>query len=84
MNIIDPACRNRGYATQCAGALLCHAFETAGVPFVNGGCDKNNKASLRVMEKAGMLPDGFEPNGDPLYYIDAAGYAAGRSERRAE
>lgn len=71
---IDPAYRGRGYATQAAKALLNYAFREAGVPFVNGGCDKDNLASYRVMEKAGMRPDGEEENGDPLFYIDRQMY----------
>lgn len=37
--LIEKPCRNRGYAGQCGKKLLPYAFEEAGVPFVNGGCD---------------------------------------------
>ena len=44
------------------------------MPFINGGCDKDNIASYKVMEKIGMKQNGFEENGDPLFYIDAELY----------
>ena len=68
--LIDKAYRNKGYATQCAGKLLSYAFDEAHVPFVNGGCDKDNVASYKVMMKIGMNKNGTEANGDPLFYID--------------
>jgi RimJ/RimL family protein N-acetyltransferase len=72
--MIDAAYRNRGYATQCAARLLSYAFDEAHVPFVNGGCFKDNTASYRVQEKIGMAQNAFEENGDPLFYIDAEMY----------
>ena len=68
--LIDATHRKRGFATQCAARLLSHAFDEARVPFVNGGCDKDNIASYKVMTKIGMRPDGFEENGDPLFFMD--------------
>ena len=68
--LIDANFRNKGYATQCAAKLLLYAFDDVHVPFVNGGCDKNNIASYRVMEKIGMKQNAFEDNGDPLFFID--------------
>ena len=68
--LIDTNFRNKGYATQCAAKLLSYAFNDVHVPFVNGGCDKNNIASYRVMEKIGMKQNAFEDNGDPLFYIE--------------
>lgn len=74
--LIDAQYRFRGYATQCSQALLSYAFNEVNVPFINGGCDKNNIASIKVMEKIGMSHSGFEDNGDPLFYIDNAAYKA--------
>jgi RimJ/RimL family protein N-acetyltransferase len=71
---IDKSYRNRGYATQCAAKLLSYAFSEAHVPFVNGGCDKDNIASYKIMERIGMKQDAFEENGDPLFYIDRETY----------
>ena len=72
--LIDTAYRNKGYATQCAARLLEYAFDEAKVPFVNGGCDKDNVASYKVMVKISMKQDGFEENGDPLFYLDYETY----------
>lgn len=71
---IDKAFRNKGYATQCAEKLLSYAFNEAQVPFVNGSCDKNNIASYRVMEKIGMIKDGYDENGFPLFFISIEMY----------
>lgn len=76
---IAPQSRGRGYATQAARALLDYAFLKAGVEFVNGGCDKDNSASYRVMEKAGMLPAGNGENGDPLFFLCRETYLKNRS-----
>lgn len=73
---IDAAYRGRGFATQCAERLLSYAFEEARVPSVHGGCFRENTASYRVMEKAGMQPDGFDENGDPLFFLDVKGYSS--------
>ena len=76
--LIDKEYRNKGFATQCAARLLAYAFEEANVPFVNGGCDKENTASFRVMEKIGMEQNAFESNGDPLFYITQNRYLSGK------
>lgn len=68
--LIDAGYRNKGFATQCATKLLTYAFDEVQVPFVNGGCDKNNIASYKVMEKIGMRQIAFEDNNDPLFFID--------------
>ena len=77
--LIDEACRNKGYATQCAKELLTHAFETVGLENVHGGCAKENVASYKVMVKAGLVQNGFEENGDPLFYIDKEIYTSLKS-----
>ena len=71
---IEPEHRSRGYATQAAKALLEYAFTNAQVPYVNGGCYKDNLASYRVMEKAGMRRAGTGENSDPLFFIDRETY----------
>ena len=71
---ILPQLRGRGYATQAARALLEYAFTNAQVPYVNGGCYKDNLASYRVMEKAGMRRAGTGENSDPLFFINRETY----------
>lgn len=67
---IEEPYRNRGYATQCARALIKYVFEVAKIEALNGGCYKDNVASYKVMEKAGMIQHMYGDNGDPLFYID--------------
>ena len=52
--IIDEKYRKRGYATQCAIALLRYAFEDMDYDRIQSGCAADNMASYRVMKKAGM------------------------------
>lgn len=80
--LIDTGFRNKGYATQCAERLLSYAFDEMHTAFVNGGCDKNNIASYRVMQKIGMTQNAFEDTGDPLFFIDGQMYGRTRKVRR--
>ena len=63
--------RGRGYGTQCVRALLAHAFSDIGLKAVHGGCDKENVASAKMMQKAGMRHYSHEENGDPLFIAEA-------------
>lgn len=71
---IEPDYRGKCYATQAARAVLDYGFRRAGVPFVNGGCHRDNIASYRVMEKAGMRRAGQQENGDPIFYLSKETY----------
>lgn len=51
--VIDPACWNRGYATEALTAMIAALFGR-GYETVICGAFEENPASLRVMEKAGM------------------------------
>ena len=68
--LLHQEARGRGYGTQCAKALLSHAFNNIGLVQVHGGCDKENVASARMMEKAGMRRYANEGNGDPLFICE--------------
>ncbi len=48
----------RGYAGQAAAAVVRYAFETLNLAQVEGYHLVDNPASGRVMQKAGMRPDG--------------------------
>lgn len=72
--LMEPGQRKKGYAVQSAERLLSYAFDEMKVPFINGGCAKENIASYKVMQKIGMQPDGCEENGDPLFFLDADTY----------
>ena len=65
--LLDEAYRNQGYGTQCVKELLRIAAEDFCLQSVHGGCDKDNIASKRAMEKGGMVRYGTEENGDPLF-----------------
>ena len=69
--LLDEEYRNKGYGTQCVKALLRIAAEEYSVPGVHGGCDKDNHASRRAMEKGGMILYCTEENGDPLFRFSA-------------
>ena len=69
--LLDEAYRNQGFGTQCVRELLRTAVEDYSLQSVHGGCDKNNIASKRAMEKGGMVQYGSEDNGDPLFRFTA-------------
>ena len=69
--LLDEAYRNKGYGTQCVKELLRIAVEDYALSGVHGGCDKENVASARAMEKGGMMQYGTEENGDPLFRFAA-------------
>lgn len=68
--MIDRNYRNRGYASQCAAALLDHAFGDMECDIIYGGCAKDNVGSYKVMQKAGMHQSGFYENGDHIFSVD--------------
>lgn len=58
-----------GLATEAARALIRYGFEEIGLDRIIAGADTENAASLRVMEKAGMIHDGRDRrNGQDLTY----------------
>lgn len=70
--------QNQGYATEASNAMLEYGFNTIGLNEIIGVCMKENIASKRVMEKAGLkfryiqegLPKEYERcNGDPFYSL---------------
>ena len=69
--LLDESYRNKGYGTQCVKELLRVAAEEYALSGVHGGCDKENIASARAMEKGGMVQYGTEENGDPLFRFTA-------------
>ena len=70
--LLEEAYRNQGYGTQCVKGLLKTAEDYC-LEGVHGGCDKENIASKRAMEKGGMDQYGTEDNGDPLFRFTAKG-----------
>lgn len=65
----------RGLATEAARVALRDAFERAGFDRIISIARPENAASLRIMEKLGLQPEGqFEKEGVPLvrYSIDGS------------
>ena len=69
--LLDEEYQGKGYGTQCVKELLRMAAEDYGLSSVHGGCDKENIASRRAMEKGGMVQYGTEDNGDPVFRYTA-------------
>ena len=55
---IHAARRGKGYATEAAAALVLWALAQEGVRRVVAQCDRDNTASIRVLEKIGMQQTG--------------------------
>jgi RimJ/RimL family protein N-acetyltransferase len=52
--IVAPRSAGKGLASQLARGLLAAAFDRLGLRRVTAGCNADNPASARVLEKAGM------------------------------
>ena len=66
---ISTAYWGSGLGTEAARAMIRHGFEEIGLDRIVAGADTQNAASLRVMQKAGMLHDGRDlRNGHDLTY----------------
>lgn len=69
--LLEEDYRGKGYGTQCVKKLLEIAVNDFALQCVHGGCDRDNIASKRAMEKGGMIQYGTEENGDPLFRFRA-------------
>jgi ribosomal-protein-alanine N-acetyltransferase len=56
--VISPEHWGEGLATEAAGALLSYAFDALGLPRVVAVVDPANHASVHVIRKLGMVPEG--------------------------
>jgi len=61
---VSPRYQGRGYATEAARALIDHAFTELRLRRIIATTSHDNRASIRVMEKAGMRID-RNPSPDP-------------------
>jgi ribosomal-protein-alanine N-acetyltransferase len=48
----------KGYATETLKAIIDFGFETLNLHRIHAGCAVNNTASIRVLEKSGMIKEG--------------------------
>jgi RimJ/RimL family protein N-acetyltransferase len=55
---LSPLHWNQGYVTEAARAVLGHGFETLGLERVVAGVKPANTASVRVLEKIGLVRQG--------------------------
>lgn len=49
---------NQGFATECLKAVINFGFDSLGLHRIEAGCAVENIASIKVLEKAGMLREG--------------------------
>ena len=74
----------RGLATEAARAVLDHAFGALGLPRVHADVDAPNVASVRVLEKVGMVRVGERTGAFGAlidFELDAAAFGAGGEAR---
>ena len=84
--IVDPLFAGRGVGTDLTRGLLTAAFDHLGLRRVTAGCNADNVASARVLEKAGMRREqhGVEDSWHAdLGWVDGYEYAILAREWRA-
>ena len=84
--IVDPLFAGRGVGTDLTRGLLTAAFDHLGLRRVTAGCNADNLASARVLEKAGMRREqhGVEDSWHAdLGWVDGYEYAILAREWRA-
>ena len=88
--IFNPAYQGKGYCTEACKAARDHAFDVFGAHRLVAGCNPDNPASWRVLEKIGMRREGVflknaffrrGPGGEPLWF-DSWHYAMLESDPR--
>lgn len=65
-----PAYEGNGYTTEALQAMTHWAFDQKNVVFVEAETDPDNRASQRVLEKCGFVPDGVGKEG-PRFVLEA-------------
>ncbi|MBM4270376.1 MAG: GNAT family N-acetyltransferase [Deltaproteobacteria bacterium] len=86
---IAPSYQRKGHATEVARALIAYAFDSLGLARVVATTERDNAASQRVMEKAGMRLESnpfAEPPWLQVFGVasrDAAGSARAHAVRAA-
>lgn len=73
---------NRGYATEAVKNVLEFCFNELNMHRVEAGCATGNRASARVMEKAGMTREGIKRKNLPIRgeWVDAYMYSILKEE----
>ena len=61
--VLGPEHHGRGYGTEAAYRVLCFGFERLGLHRIEAKFMQGNDASLHVMEKLGMMLEGYRRDG---------------------
>jgi RimJ/RimL family protein N-acetyltransferase len=84
--VVEPGSAGKGVASDLARGLLAASFDVLGLRRVTAGCNADNPASARVLEKAGMRREqhGVEDSWHAeLGWVDGYQYAILAREWRA-
>ena len=66
-----PEYEGQGYTTEAVQAMTAWAFGEKDVVFVEAETDPENKASQRVLEKCGFVPDGTMGEEGPCFVLES-------------
>ena len=80
--ILHPEHRGRGYTTEAVKLLVDHLFTTNKIVRIQAECNLENRASVRVLEKAGFTYEGLKRKAAYIQgvYMDGALYSILRDE----
>ena len=68
---VQPAYEGRGYTTEAVQAMTKWAFSQKDVVFVEAETAPDNKASQRILEKCGFVPDGTMGEEGPRFVLES-------------
>lgn len=68
---VQPEYEGRGYTTEAVKAMAKWAFQQKDVVFVEAETDPDNRASQRVLEKCGFVPDGTVGAEGPRFVLES-------------
>ncbi len=63
---LDPKCWGKGYATEVLRKVIAYGFDVLNLHRITAGCAVENIASIRVLEKVGMIKEGRKRQVLPL------------------
>ena len=74
---IQPAYWRQGYTTEALKELLSYSFSTLKLHRIEAGCAVKNIASIKVLEKVGMVREGYKRSILPIRgeWVDAYFYS---------
>ena len=80
--ILHPDHRGHDYTTEAVKLLVVHLFSTKNIVRIQAECNPENRASIRVLEKAGFTYEGLKRKAAYIQgvYMDGAIYSILREE----